>query len=460
LSDHLFPRYHVRPPTGYLNDPNGPISIDGLTHLYYQYRHTLDLASPVLWGHVTSADLVHWDYHRPAITPHPHLGDRDGCWSGNTVLDDSSMVRAFYSGHVNGEPLQRTLSAISLDGGSFFQEPREVVASPDDADSIEVLRDPFVWPEGSGWKMAIGAGTSDETAMVRLYESDDLETWTYSGPLLRMPRTRTDEWDSGGMWECPQVVVLDGQRIALVGPWLPRGGTPKVLSVVAPDRSTGPDIEASALHVVDHGPNFYAASALGESPHGPLVWGWATEGRSQDWCDEDGWSGMLTLPRVVSLRADGALASAPVPQMSSLRNEQTGREVAGSLDGLGAQFEFRLTCADAAEDECALRLHFGEDEFLELSVDYGEDRVSIDRHRASNDPRAHGGAFTITGLDELRSPDEGVVGFVDGSILELFLPGGRVATTRFYPTSAPPWGVELTGPPRRAQVRGWELTSS
>jgi beta-fructofuranosidase len=461
MSDHLFPRYHVRPPTGYMNDPNGPIQVEGLTHLYYQYRSTVDLAAPVLWGHVTSADLVHWDYHRPAITPHPYLGDRDGCWSGNTVLDDSSLVRAFYSGFVDGEPLQRTLSAISRDGGYSFGEPREVVESPAGAERVEVLRDPFVWREGPTWRMVLGAGTSDQTAMVRLYESDDLETWAYAGPLLTMPRTRTDEWDSGPMWECPQVVVLEGKRVALVGPWLPTGGIPRVLSVTAPDPTFGPTLEPAALHVVDHGPNFYAASAMGESPYGPLVWGWATEARTADWCEEDGWSGALTLPRVVSLRADGALASAPLPQMAALRVEPMGQDVSDSLYGLGAQFEFRMNFADATAGEaCAIRLHFGEDEHLEVSVDFGANSVSIDRDHASNDPRADGGRFTVSDLDELGSPSSSIVGFVDGSILELFLPGGRVATTRFYPTSPPPWRIELTAPPNAVQVRVWELTRS
>ena len=459
MSEHLFPKYHVRPPAGYMNDPNGPILVGDVAHLYYQYRPTLDLASPVLWGHVTSTDLVHWDYHRPAIAPHPQLGDRGGCWSGNTVLDDSSLVRAFYSGNVTGEPLQRTLMATSSDGGYSFASPREVVESPAEAENIEVLRDPFVWRDGPTWRMALGAGTSDETAMVRLYESDDLETWAYAGPLLRMPRTRTDGWDSGAMWECPQILVVDGQLVALVGSWLPTEGIMNVLSVAAPDPKDGPEVKASAVHLVDHGPNFYAASALGQSPYGPLVWGWATEGRSPEWCLEDGWSGMLTLPRAVSLRPDGALSSAPLAQMSTLRVEQTGQDVPGSLHGLGAQFELLLTPLEAVTDDaCVLRLHFGQGEYLEISVDYGANSVTIDREHASNDARADGGVITLTDLDELRSAD-GIVGFVDGSILELFLPDGRVATTRFYPTNPPPWSLELTGH-EQPQVRVWELTSS
>jgi beta-fructofuranosidase len=460
MSDHLFPRYHVRPPTGYLNDPNGPIVIDGLVHLYFQYRLTLDHASPVLWGHVTSPDLVHWDYHRPAIAPHPLLGDRDGCWSGNTVVDDSGLVRAFYSGRVNEEPLQRTLSAVSYDWGYSFGMPRQIIQDPPAGDEIRVLRDPFVWRQRSSWRMVLGAGTSTEIAMVRLYTSDDLDTWTYVGPLARMARTRTTDWDSGAMWECPQVVRLDDILVALVGSWAPVEGVMSVLSFAVPNDAMGPDIDPSKLHLVDHGPNFYAASVLADSRHGSLVWGWATEGRSQEWCQADGWSGMLTLPRVVALRPDGTLSSVPVPGLSSLRVEQTGHEVSDTLDGLGAQFEFLLDCINESGGACVLRLHFGQVEYLEISVDHEAGRVSINRDHASIDPRADRGVFTVADLDNLRSAAEGMRGFVDGSILELFLPSGRVATTRFYPTSPPPWRLELRGAAGVARVCVWELTSS
>jgi beta-fructofuranosidase len=259
------------------------------------------------------------------------------------------------------------------------------------------------------------------------------------------------------MWECPQILLLDGQLVAIVGSWSPTEGIMNVLSVAAPDPCANPEVEPSAVHLVDHGPNFYAASALDHRTYGPLVWGWATEGRSPEWCQEDGWSGMLTLPREVSLRPDGALSSAPLAQMSTLRVEQTGQAVPGSLDGLGAQLEILLTPVEAVTDDaCVLRLHFGQGEYLEISVDYGAKSVTIDRDHASSDPRADGGVFTLTDLDELRSTD-GIVGFVDGSILELFLPGGRVATTRFYPTNSPPWSLELIGR-KHAQARIWKLT--
>ncbi len=49
--------------------------------------------------------------------------------------------------------------------------------------------------------------------------------------------------------------------------------------------------------------------------------------------------------------------------------------------------------------------------------------------------------------------------FVDGSVGELFTGSGRVATFRFYPTSPPPWTLEVDGVTAADVVRVWRLRS-
>jgi len=50
LSDHHLPRYHVRPPTGYVNDPNGPVFLGNRWHLYFQHVYDTPRRAPVVWG--------------------------------------------------------------------------------------------------------------------------------------------------------------------------------------------------------------------------------------------------------------------------------------------------------------------------------------------------------------------------------------------------------------------------
>ena len=462
-TDHLFPRYHVRPPSGYLNDPNGPIVHDGVFHLYYQCRLTMDQASPVLWGHATSGDLVHWDYHRPAITPHPFAGDRDGAWSGNTVLDDG-QIRAFYSGQVAGEPLQRTLSAVSLDGGYTFAAPGEVIPTAE-AGGLAELRDPFVWKVGDHWQMLLGASDGDGTAMIRGYNSPDLHAWTYTGALAQSRRTITALGDTGEMWECPQVVKAGDHLVAVFGAYARDAGIMKVYSLpIAHDPggeyTHNATVDPASMRLVDHGPNFYAPSVLNDTPDGPLMWGWATEGRQSQWCEAAGWSGMLTLPRLVTRRADGSLASSPPSQLNQLRRGPRRVIVPGSAAEVGSQFEFGLTHDSQPTGTVQLRLDFGRGEHLEITVDYDGGCLSIDRNNASKDSRAHRG-ITEMAIGEPQAmdatADQAIRGFIDGSILELFLPDGQVATTRFYPTSAPPWRLSVQDAAETACTDVWEM---
>ncbi|WP_328997314.1 glycoside hydrolase family 32 protein [Kribbella sp. NBC_00709] len=417
---HLRPAYHVRPPGGYLNDPNGPIEHGSDVHLYFQSRPTLDMQVPVEWGHATSSDYVRWTPHRPAMAPQPGGPDTDGCWSGNTVLDDG-RIRAFYSGRVESRPYQSVLTAVSDDGGGSFGPAHQVI--PDPSDPAIIFRDPFVWKENGTWWMVVGTGYVDRGASIALYRSTDLSQWTAVDPLAELPRTSVAGEDTGSAWECPQVLTLDGRRIAVVSAWSPEGGPEAVLSF---DADVPP-----APQRVDHGTNFYAASAMRESRFGPLLFGWLQEGRDRPgWTD--GWAGVISLPRVVWLGADSSVRSAPVPTVDTLR---TGSTSAGAIT---AQCEIVVP-----EGSGRVVIHFGEQERLEIELD--ADTVTIDRSHASLAPHAHDGRMQATDAFDPSSNRPALRIFLDGSVVEAFTSAGRVLSTRVYPTTRPPWRVE--GPP-------------
>jgi beta-fructofuranosidase len=90
-------------------------------------------------------------------------------------------------------------------------------------------------------------------------------------------------------------------------------------------------------------------------------------------------------------------------------------------------------------------LDLGGGEVHSVRVDGTAGKIIIDRARASQDPRAHGGSITVGPVDGLfASGSVELAWFVDHSISELFVGGAVVATTRFFPTSAGPWQLRLT----------------
>ncbi|UAJ79820.1 glycoside hydrolase family 32 protein [Leifsonia sp. ZF2019] len=436
MHDHHLPQFHVRLPRGYLNDPNGPVELGGTTHLYFQSRSYAEIAVPVEWGHATSEDLVHWTLQRPAMSPVPGGLDSDGCWSGNTVVDGES-VRAFYSGKVEQRPYQSVLTAVSDRDGANFGPPVQVVDDPAPEEGVTMFRDPFVWRDGSRWRMVVGAAGPDNTASMRQYCSADGSSWVFEGDLARLPRTEFDGIDTGEGWECPQLIAVDGREIAIVSSWSHEHGPGAVLAF---------PIDASpAPRRVDDGHNFYAASVMRESSYGQVLFGWITEGRGAAEWQTAGWAGAISLPRRAWLDGD-QLCSEPHPAVARLRAD-SGRPASGAT--VGAQVEIMVPAVSGT-----VRLQYDEGHWLDIVVDLDADTLTLDRSAAGGESGARAETAMSTRAFSDRT-DWAARIFLDGSVIEVFTSAGRSITSRVYPTTPPPWHVHA---PVGAVV--WDLARS
>lgn len=101
--DEYYPQFHLAPPAGWINDPNGLICIDGVYHAFFQHHPYSEHWGPMHWGHATSRDLIRWQHQPIALAPDTPY-DKDGCFSGCAV-DDNGVLTLIYTGHVwLGEP--------------------------------------------------------------------------------------------------------------------------------------------------------------------------------------------------------------------------------------------------------------------------------------------------------------------------------------------------------------------
>ena len=97
-ADPYYPKYHVAPPVGWMNDPH-PVFFKGAYHIFYQYSYLPDnpYGGPHSWGHAISSDLVHWRHMPVAITPKEHGISKDRhIWSG-CVVDNGGIGTAIYT---------------------------------------------------------------------------------------------------------------------------------------------------------------------------------------------------------------------------------------------------------------------------------------------------------------------------------------------------------------------------
>ncbi len=76
--EYYRPQYHFTAKSGWINDPNGLVYVDGVYHLYFQH-----IRPATRWGHATSRDLLHWEQQPDAILPERN----HSVFSGSAVID-------------------------------------------------------------------------------------------------------------------------------------------------------------------------------------------------------------------------------------------------------------------------------------------------------------------------------------------------------------------------------------
>lgn len=100
-SDQYRLYYHIMPPVGLLNDPNGFVYYKGQYHVFYQWNPLKTAHGVKFWGHYISDDLVHWKTAPIALAPDQWY-DKNGCYSGSAVVHNDKLY-LFYTGNVKDQ---------------------------------------------------------------------------------------------------------------------------------------------------------------------------------------------------------------------------------------------------------------------------------------------------------------------------------------------------------------------
>jgi beta-fructofuranosidase len=444
------PRYHFTAPTGWMNDPNGLIAVGCDRqleyHLFYQHNPFEARWSKIHWGHAVSTDLVHWQDLPIALTPEPGP-DESGCWSGYAVLDSQKM-KLIYTGakDYNAETDSSDASVCLAESEDFvhFTKKGRVLEWPPDLELIG-FRDPIVWREADAWRMNIGAGFKDSKlgGAVLSYRSDDLEHWEYLGVLASHDAASKDPIWTGSVWECPQLMGFENGHALTFSRWFERRGY-GVLSLSG--QYDGRHFEIAGGREFDAGDAFYAAQSFQEPDGRWIMIGWMPGARPVPMQLEAGWSGAMSVPRVLHLSEDGVLEQSPAPELEILRGEKrewNALEISGirKLEVSGDAFELRAVICPGSASKVGLSVRVSPDDLEETRIVYDaiNRRLSVDRSRSSLNAEVttdeRGLDLEITDALELRV-------FLDASALEVFA-HGRAISTRIYPTRPDSLGVNV-----------------
>jgi beta-fructofuranosidase len=336
------PQFHLLPARNWMNDPNGPIYFNGRYHMFFQYNPLAAVWGDMSWNHAVSPDMLHWTHLPVAFTPTPGSPDAFGCFSGS-ALQLGKRVYAVYTGTVKSTPDKATIHADGIQESqclAWSDDPRLVTWQKDPEPIIPLppfpvtgFRDPFVWKQADAYYMTVGSGVAKTGGCVLLYRSDDLHTWQYLHNLTEGPWTppasgepTPNPCDDGEMWECPDFFPLPGSPLAThcliystIGKVYWQSGTLDLATMLFHPLKTGLlDLDA-----------FYAPKTQLDAHGNRILWGWIPERRPDAAMRTAGWSGMMSLPRVLTLTPDGRLhqqflpaTTTPAPALSQSRNPE------------------------------------------------------------------------------------------------------------------------------------------
>lgn len=461
------PLVHLRPSSGWTNDPVGPVRWQGRTHLFHQHNPEGAYWDRPHWGHLVSDDLVRWRRLPNALSPTPGGPDQDGCFSGSAALDGDEVVLAYTGVRGAPGPAQQQVTCLARSRDPLLRTWRKDPANPvtraPEGEDLLGFRDPFLWWEGGRWWQLVGAGSATTGGSVRCYSSTDLRTWTAHPPLLTAADLRRFDpgWWTGAMWECP-VLLRGGRRDVLLLSIHDEVTTHHPLAVVG--RRAQGRFTPTAIQRLDLGPDLYAPCLLQQPDGTAISWAWSWEARPEYQQRAAGWAGVLSAPRHLAVVGE-QLHVAPHPAITGLRRRAqrveprptaTGWQAAG-IGGDVLDLELEL---GGSADRIALLVRRSPEaeEVTTIEFDRVHHELWLDRERASLDPGPRGGR--VGGSLPSGTPVRQVRVLLDRSIVEVFVDDRVALTARIYPTRADSTGVAVVGdPPAVADVtlRAWTL---
>ncbi|MGP6138975.1 MULTISPECIES: glycoside hydrolase family 32 protein [unclassified Jeotgalibaca] len=435
--------YHLMPPVGWMNDPNGFVYYKGEYHLFYQFYPYDSKWGPMHWGHSKTKDFIHWEELPTALAP-DEAYDKDGCFSGSAIEKDGKLY-LMYTGHLNenGKVIQTQCVAVSEDGVHFTKYKSNPVIGENEIGEygmIQDFRDPKVIEKDGIYYSVVASKTADDRGLILLYQSSDMYEWTFYSVLLE------GNPEQGVMWECPDLFHLDGKDVLIMSPiqMKPQGieyhnTSSTAVFVGEMDWEKG-TLQVDNIHEIDHGLDFYAPQTLKDDQGRRIMVAWMQMWGRTFPTDElgHGWAGSMTLPRELGIK-ENKLYQKPVSEIyksiaieDSKKDFIVDNEVLEIESGVAKNQYYKLKVDTVKNKSFSLTLLGTDNGGLILDYDKDAQLLTLSRnnygHKITGDEESHltqRQVFVEEQLIELEI-------FMDTTSIEVFVNNEKTMTFTFY----------------------------
>jgi beta-fructofuranosidase len=452
LSDPARPGYHFVMPEGVAVpfDPNGAIYWKGRYHLFYIFQDSRSGKKMDHWGHVSSTDLFHWRHHPTGLL--------DGMYSGNCFINGDGMPTICYHQVDQGNAI-----AVALDDD--LNEWQKLDSNPitpkteegDEHHGKYRSWDPFAWLEGDTY-YAIFGGKRPAIAKAAALSGE----WQYVGDLFAhgVEGVPLDEDVS-----CAELFKLGDKDVLLcishtlgcryyLGEWK--------------DEQFYPEFHGQ-MSWVDN--TFFAPESLKDDQGRRIMWAWLFDYGSFGIRWEQGWSGTVSLPRVLSLGEDGQLLMDVPREIEALRCDaltrtnfalQSGTDLAiDDIRGNSIELYVEMESSDAQEFGVKVCVSPDGQEQTVVSYDVAAGHLKVDARKSGPEDRAksvEAAPFELKDGERLK-----LRVFVDKSVVEVFANSRQAVVRRVYPAKPDSLGVSLFTAGGSAHVhtlKSWKISPS
>lgn len=315
--------FHLMPPVGWLNDPNGLCQFEGVYHAFFQYSPFDAEGGVKMWGHYISDNMLDWKYQGVALYPDQPF-DCHGVYSGSALVEDGKMY-LYYTGNVKLEDgeydyirtgREGNTVLVSSEDGIHFGHKKQLMRNTDYPDDLTChVRDPKVWKEQDTYYMVQGARTKEDVGQILVFTSKDKVNWKFKS------RIESKE-PFGYMWECPDYFTIGDKKILSASVQGLEGGIWEERNVY---QSGYFEVEGDILSsyklgeykLWDYGFDYYAPQSFETEDGRRIHISWMGMPDCEAYTNltiADGWQHCFTLPREIYVK-DGKICQRPVREL-------------------------------------------------------------------------------------------------------------------------------------------------
>ncbi|MDX8336165.1 glycoside hydrolase family 32 protein [Candidatus Cetobacterium colombiensis] len=423
-------KFHISPPYGLLNDPNGLIYWNNEYHIFYQWNPNACEHGAKSWAHLKSTDLVNWESMPVALSPTDWF-DKNGCYSGSAIEKNGELY-LFYTGNVKNNGIRESYQclAISRDGITFEKKGPVIHDQNIPKEYTKHFRDPKVFIQNGIYKMVLGAQRNDLTGTIVIFSSKDLIHWEFEGEIIKE--------NFGFMCECPDFIE-DSNKKALI--FSPQGIESK--GYLYNNRYQSGyiirdlfEIQKNKFIELDRGFEFYAPQTFKDEYNKNVLIGWIGMPEELDHpsVKSENWIHSLTLPRTLEIKENKILQN-PHINLKKLRKNAIILENINFQDILdlsnynifGETYELIINFENFSGN-IDINLRKNERQKTTFSYDSIEKKATLDRSLSGSGYKGVRSCY-LENLEKIHI-------FVDKSTVEIFLNNGEeVFTGNIYPNN-------------------------